>query len=206
VAIPAPYEFSVASKARHESFMVGSEDHSGIRLATGEPQHIHHDHAAGQFRLGLAAQVHLAGLEGDIAVDRVGHGDRVGKVEPRQLGLGGTEQGDRGLNIDAELGERCADRAEAFGLCRNNDSVPPADIPPHEFKRESRCKDRGHGMRVNPHVEFSDRGDIADVVSHRSHDHHPCQAVDQAGIAAQSQGEVGERSQSDELQPARILL
>ena len=52
----------------------------------------------------------------DRRVDGVGHGDRVGEVESGQLGLGDRELGDHLLDVDAELGERRADRPELFGL------------------------------------------------------------------------------------------
>ncbi len=110
---------------REEPFAIGSDHDQGVRLASGEPQQVHHDHPAGDGARGLDLAVEPAGLGRDRRVDRVGHRDRVGEVEAGELRLVQRELVHDALDVDAELGERRADRANGGGVGRIEHGVVP---------------------------------------------------------------------------------
>ena len=133
--------------------------------------------------VGLDLAVEPAGLGRDRRVDRVGHRDRVGEVESGELGLVQRELVHDALDVDAELGQRRADRANGGGVGRVEHRVVPRDVPSDELDRQPGPQHHVDGVRIDPHVELGDRVGVADVIGDGAHHHAAGDPLRQRGVA-----------------------
>ncbi len=168
---PADCSAHRVSQHREEPVAIGGHHDERVRLATGESQQVHHHHPACDGARGLDLAMEPTGLGRDRWVDRVRHRDRVGEVEAGELGLVQRERVHDRLDVDAELGQGRADRADRGRVGRIQHGEVPRDVPPDELDRQPGPQHHLDGVRVDPHVELGDRVGVADVIGDGAHHH-----------------------------------
>ena len=146
-----------------------------------------------------------ASFGSDRRVDRVGHRDRIWKVESRQLGVLRAELGDDAVDIDQELAE-WRNRSNLGCQVRFDDGVEAADIPPDELDRQVGGENDLNCVRVGPHVVFGNRIRVADVVGDGAHRNTPCESRGERRVFLERKRDVGQRAERDQREFARMVV
>ena len=169
-----------------------------VAVVVVDAEAIDDGHAAGEIAGGFDFDEMFAGIEAQGRIEKDGHGDWIGKRDALFPGLDLVGGRAGAVAVDREVREGRVEGEDLGDVGWIDGGIIARKLPADKLDGQARAEDDAGGFGVDPDVEFSGGGDVAFAARGPAHDDATAYVADDAWVALEGQGEIGEGAQGDD--------